>query len=236
MRSHWLRVGTVRMCRVVAYLGESIMIDFLLYASDRSLCGKRTVERCWRCILADCGVAAGACLSIRPTCLACTERQHCHVRQEPEVPGGEDQARVRSRHVRGPRTSWADGRRSGQLKSSLPLRGFQRGAPHNGTLGRFGEMKFDLLDRHNLELPRLCRRFSNEDLDELLANTSNISAPPARPLPGGGSDRVLFRHRSRAMLVSSYAAVNTARSQSRAPAGSLVASPCSPPVLPRRRA
>jgi glutamine amidotransferase len=132
----------VRVCRVVAYLGEPVLLDVLLFRSDSSL-----IQQAWdprligKTNLAGWGLAAWSPASPEPDVP--------FLYRDPGLPMYDVNLKGLARkipgscviaHVRGaPTVNKAD------LHPFL-YEGFEVGMAHNGTLSRFAEMRFDLLE------------------------------------------------------------------------------------------
>ncbi len=137
------------MCRVVAYLGEPILIDVLLYASDSSLVRQTYSPKMLTLLnLAGCGVATWSSSFISPevpliyrdSTLPMYDRNLMSLSRK--VPGECVLA-----HVRG--ADYMSGGTTTVGRAEVHpfyYEGFNMVLAHNGTLARFGEMKFDLLE------------------------------------------------------------------------------------------
>ncbi len=137
------------MCRVVAYLGEPIPVDVLLYASDSSLvCQTHRPKLLALLNLAGCGVAAWSSSLVEPDVPL--------VYRDITLPMYDRNLMSLSRKVRGEcvlaHVRGADYVSRGAATVGeaevhpFHYEGFNIVLAHNGTLARFGEMKFDLLD------------------------------------------------------------------------------------------
>ena len=137
------------MCRVVAYLGEPVPVDVLLYASDSSLVRQAYSPRMLHLLnLAGCGVAtwsssfveSGAPLVYRDATLPMYDRNLMSLARK--LTGECVLA-----HVRGTDYMSRGAARVGRAQvHPFHYEGVDVVLAHNGTLARFDEMKFDLLD------------------------------------------------------------------------------------------
>ena len=170
------------MCRVVAYLGEPVLVDVLLYASDSSLVRQAHNPRMLHLLnLAGCGVAAWsssfaepeAPLVYRDATLPMYDRNLMSLAGQ--LPGECVLA-----HVRG--TDYMSRGRSTVGRAEVhPFHydGATAVLAHNGTLARFGEMKFDLLDHIRPEVARRIQGVTDSEwLYALLL--SQLDDPSAR--------------------------------------------------------
>ena len=182
------------MCRVVAYLGEPLGLDVILYGSDSSLVRQTYNPRMLALLnLAGCGVAAWSSsfvdpevpLVYRETVLPMHDR---NLRSLSAKVAGECQLA----HVRG--TNYLSQQQvvTGRAEvHPFHYEGFNLALAHNGTLARFGEMKFDLLDHID---PRIARRIEGTTDSEWLYALllSQLDDPSAR-LTADGLARLVYR-------------------------------------------
>lgn len=143
------------MCRVVAYLGEPIPLDVLLYASDSSLVRQTHSPKMLELLnLAGCGVAVWGSsftepdlpLVYRDVTLPMYDRNLIALARK-----------IRGRcvigHVRGSDYMSFQSPRVGRAQvHPFHYEGFNVVLAHNGTLARFDEMKFDLLEYINADI------------------------------------------------------------------------------------
>ena len=170
------------MCRVVAYLGEPLLLDVILRQSDSSLVHQTYDPKLAGMLnLAGCGVAAWSTKFVDPDAPL--------IYRAATLPMHDDNLRSLSAqvagecllaHVRGTNYWSQQVVRAGRTEvHPFHYDGFNLTLAHNGTLARFGEMRFDLLEHID---PAIARRIEGTTDSEWLYALllSQVDDPSAR--------------------------------------------------------
>ena len=182
------------MCRVVAYLGGPLPVDVLLYASDSSLVRQAYSPKMLHLLnLAGCGVATwsssfvepGMPLVYRDATLPMYDRNLMSL-------AGKLRGECVLAHVRGTDYMTRGAARVGRAEvHPFHYEGLDVVLAHNGTLARFGDMRFDLLDHIH---PQIARRIEGTtDSEWLYAVLLSQLDDPAQPRPAPELGRAVVR-------------------------------------------